>query len=68
MALSASVHMRAAGTWPTTISTVSRIMVPGVTVPSSPASVGSASLTSCNVMTSTTVVTAVMSWKLSVVS
>ena len=68
MALSASVHMRAAGTWPTTISTVSRIMVPGATVPSSPASVGSASLSSRSVMTSTTVATAVMSWRLCVVS
>lgn len=68
MALSASVHTRATGTWPTTISTASGIMVQGAIVPSSPASMGTASQSSGNVTTSMTVVTAVTSWKLSVVS
>ena len=68
MVLSASVHMRAAGTWPTTISTASWMMVRGVIVPSSPALVGTASWSPWNVMTSMNVVIAVMSWKLCVVS
>lgn len=68
MVLSASVHMRAGGIWPTTISTASWTMVHGAIVPSSPASTGTASQSSGNVTTTMTVVMAVMSWKVSVVS
>lgn len=68
MVLSASVHMRATGTWPTTKSTALWTTGHGVIAPSSPASMDTASQSNGNVTTIMTVVMAVMSWKLSVVS
>lgn len=66
--LSASVHTRATGIWPTTKSIASWTTVHGVTVPSSPASMGTASQSSGNVTMIMTVVMAAMSWRASVVS
>lgn len=68
MAPSASAHRRAAGTWPTTISTALWTMVYGALVPISPASMGAASRSSGSVTTEMIVVTTVMSWKVFVVS
>lgn len=68
MVLSANVHMRATGIWPTTKNTALWTMVHDVIVPSSPASMGTASWSNGNATTIMTVVMAVMSWKASVVS
>lgn len=68
MVLSASVHMRATGIWPTIKSIASWTMVHGVTIPSSHASMDTASRNNGNATMIMTVVMAVMSWKVSVVS
>lgn len=68
MVPSVSVHMRATGIWPTTKSTALWTTGPGAIAPSSPASMGIASQSNGSVTTIMTVVMAVMSWKLSVVS
>lgn len=68
MVLSASVPIQATGIWPTTISTALWTVEHGVIVPNSPASAGTASRSSCCVTITMTVVMAVMSLQLSVVS
>jgi hypothetical protein len=68
MELSASVHMKATGTWPTKTSTVSWILVPGVMRPTLPASTETASHGNGNVIMTMTAVMVVMNWKVSVVS
>ena len=68
MAPSASARRRAAGIWPTTISTALWTVAYGVLVPISPASMGAASRSSGSVTTEMTVVITVMSWKVFVVS
>lgn len=68
MELSVSVHTKAAGIWPMITSTALWTQVPGAANPSSPASMGTVSLRTGNVITMMTVVMAATSWRLSVVS
>lgn len=66
MELNVSVHMKAAGIWPMITSTAWWTQVPAVVSPSSPASMGIASIRNGNVTMTMTVVMAVMSYPQSV--